>query len=442
MAVLNLSIISLILVLLAFSARPLPAVARVIIWGQVVYWSISYVIRPIVLLIFKPNPLARDGISDPRLVYGGYEHGVEEISEVVLYGLAVYLVIIFIISTYFSRRRQIDRSAPLLRSQATTQLFILLLIIGWFFRAASSLGLQNSLVHTFLLLGVVGSGGLIALRAQNPLLRDKVTLALALSSEAVWTVLSASKTPLIASLIFLLIRFWDAGWTRGRIASAVAAGAIVVAGFASFQEYKLGMSSTTSPPAFSEEFYPSWTFALLPIVQRFDLFSAVTDARLAGPGAWFSFEVFLGHFFGAFVPDVVSGESITAGNLWNTEIRASSLSGAQLSEVSLAEGFIAEGYAIGGYWGVSLGALWIAIIVMLVCKMIASPYIFARSLALILLGFPVLFERGILGGVETMSKGIQVSIVVYMLWILVLSSSRSRSASRNSQRTSREVSRS
>ena len=46
-------------------------IARVLIIGQVAYWSLSYVARPLVLLWVQPQTGFGDNIADPRLAVIG-----------------------------------------------------------------------------------------------------------------------------------------------------------------------------------------------------------------------------------------------------------------------------------------------------------------------------------------------------------------------------------
>jgi hypothetical protein len=422
MAWLILALISTSLAVLALAAIRLSAIAKVIVLGQVVYWTISYVLRPLFLLWFQPNPPIRDGISDQRIAMGGYEAGVYEVGKPILFGLVVYTLMIVILSRFMARNSQSVGVGGSMRDRPQTSLFVLLLAFGWVARSASILGANQGLVLTLQILAVVGAGGILMIPGRPEIRHQNMLFLVAIVSEVLWSIISASKTPLIAAVMFVIIRFSISGWSKARVMLAGAAGAAIIAGFALFQQFKLGRPSSFGGSKNAIGFYPTWSEPLLPIVERFDQFSAVTDARLAGESTWLSGrEIFL-HALTAFVPQPLGGDKVSAGLLWNTEVRAYSLQNAQYSQVSLAEGFIAEGFVAGGYLGIFLEALWISIAVIAITTLVGQRGIFWRSLGIICLGFPILFERGFLGGIETFSKGLQVSVVVSLLWILFFAS--------------------
>ncbi|MDN4612582.1 hypothetical protein [Arthrobacter burdickii] len=418
MAWLTVGAIMVTLVALAISAFGMSAIPRIIVIAQAIYWTISYVVRPLFLLAFQPNPPVRDGISDQRLSAGGYEDGVYEVLKPILFGLIVYMVLILLVSRYLSGKRFPLNSPSFVRSQGQTTLFALLIVVGWIFRGMSVVLGGSSLTSTMQLLAIVGCGGLIIYSPKRPRNGERMLLYAAIASEALWTFVSASKTPLIAAIIFVVMRFSIAGWTRKRVAFVLVAALVMIVGFASFQQFKLSQISADSVSDFSKSDYPRWSRPLLPIVQRFDQFSAVTDARLAGESSWLTGPEMITHAFGTFLPQTLSGEKVSAGLLWNTEVRAYSLQDAEYSSVSLAEGFVAEGYVAGGYGGIALEAIWILVGLVLVSMLLAHGGVFSRSLGVLCIGFPILFERGFLGGVETISKGIQVSALIYVVWIL------------------------
>jgi hypothetical protein len=87
--------------------------------------------------------------------------------------------------------------------------------------------------------------------------------------------------------------------------------------------------------------------------------------------------------------------------------------------VSLAEGSINEGYVLGGYWGVLFGVAFNFMILLLTVKMLRSQHAFLVTMGLALIASPILFERGILGGMERIGKDLQVVVLVYVITIAV-----------------------
>ncbi|WP_411374119.1 hypothetical protein ACLH0K_13765 [Arthrobacter sp. MPF02] len=243
---------------------------------------------------------------------------------------------------------------------------------------------------------------------------------------------SASKTPLIAAILCVAIRVAILGWTRQRLRVVGWAATAAVLAFPLLQQLKLS-ADTSSILNEAEAGYPAIVQPVMPIIRRFDLFSAVTDATLFGPGGWMSAEEFWRRSIGGLIPQpLLLAEKIGVGTMWSVEIRSASL-GTANSEVSLAEGFIAEGYALNGYIGVVLGATFMAIAALLVSNLISSYRPFLASLGMLLVSYPVLFERGIIGTVEVLGKSVQVAALMWLIYMMVSSVSTARLRVQNSK---------
>jgi hypothetical protein len=152
---------------------------------------------------------------------------------------------------------------------------------------------------------------------------------------------------------------------------------------------------------------------VLPILRRFDLLEAVTDARYVR-GRWMSPGEFAGSLGAAFVPRPVNpAKAGTAGERWAVEVRNASKP--TRPGVSLAEGMVAEGYALAGPAGVVVECLLLALITVAGARALAVGGTVVFSLGCSLVFLPTLQERGLLGVAEVLAKGVQVALVVGLL---------------------------
>ena len=406
-----LGLLALALILLAiWGARRENAVLRVIVLAQVAYWAISYFVRPLILLAYNPQPHIGDPIADPRFAVGGYGQTLTHLLPIVVVGLWSYLAVIVLL----------NRSWPIgaVASQDFSQGWLLVWLTGWFARAIQlTTGNAGGVVSTLALLAPVGIGLLILRPAQRRVAPS--TWLILLSGEAAYCFLTASKTPIVAMALMLVIRQTVKGWsTKSWTYLAVASFAAVLA-FGTFQSFKLGQTDTQNFSASLDANYPTAMHPVVQVVRRLDQLSAVGDAYYVIPGGWITPSETVKRLLISTVPQPIAGSKLNAGARWNLEVRSRSDPSAATSSVSLADGFIAEGYAIGGYAGVIVEASLLAGIALLVTAFASSPRRLLRTWGLGVLAFPVLFERGLLGAVEMLSKTFQVAVVASVICIIV-----------------------
>jgi hypothetical protein len=103
--------------------------------------------------------------------------------------------------------------------------------------------------------------------------------------------------------------------------------------------------------------------------------------------------------------------------------------------VSLAEGSISEGYVLGGYVGIVLTQTFI-----LAALVLAVRALHARPIPIMVLGVlvatsPILDERGFLGSMEVIGKGLQLAVVVGAIHLVLPLLRRSPAAPRASSST-------
>lgn len=402
-----------LLTLLLIAAR-LGSVLRTVVQIQVVYWGLGYIARPLLLLVVAPAPALNDSIADPRLANGDYQQGLLTVLGPVAFGLLVYVLAIGVVSILFSRALILHSKAGLLASRFIPA-FWMGLAIGWAARIASLRSPDNNLLATLAFAAAVGACGLILTWLPG---RSVLYLGVALVSELVWTVFSHSKTPIFAAVVALLIRFAQLGWTRRRMLGIAAIGLASLLGFAALQSLKI-TQSTQLDLSIVDSTYPHAVVWALPILRRFDLLSSATDALYFGAGHWMNVSSFVSTITTDLIPQQLLGSSkVASGVAWATQIRAAS-TGFVNPNVSLADGFIAEGYIFAGLGGIVLEALIVAALTLGASMVLESRFVFVKALAILVLCSSAFDERGLLGISETVGKGLEVALVVWLGFLLI-----------------------
>jgi hypothetical protein len=402
-------------VLLVMAARRCTGPARYILYMQAFYWCVSYLVRPLVLVVVQPKPQANDPIADWRLVSSGYSDRVAMVLVVIVVGLFAYLVAARLL---LPRKRETPEPAVLeIRASYSVGLYFL----GWICRSLTLLGITNAATATLASVAPVGAALLIMYSSrQARSVRDRAVLVgVTVLSEVAYSVLLESKTPLLAAAMFILIAFGaDIRSAKQRIATFCGASFVFI-GFIALQNIKT-TGAVEQDLSKVDVGYPHLVQLILPLVRRFDLFSAATDAVFIGSGRWLSFSEFWERLGIGILPKFGSQEYVSAGVAWATEVRGQTIA-SNGSGVSLAEGFVAEGFAVGGFVGVVLEAGAIALATALVARGLTSRYPFLVFLAVATLARPAIFERGLLGAGEILGEAVQIATACYALWVLDVS---------------------
>ena len=100
------------LITMVLAAARLPGIAKVFLFTQVVYWSFSYLARPLVLLWVQPTPGFADPLADPRLADIGYHHGIAMVLQPVVIGLWVYAALVVGYALWVGDRANARRPDP------------------------------------------------------------------------------------------------------------------------------------------------------------------------------------------------------------------------------------------------------------------------------------------------------------------------------------------
>lgn len=410
-AVTTILLASLTLVGLLYSGIP-----RLLIWVQVGYWAVSYVIRPAILLYVVPAPRLGDSVADPRLALDAYTAALSEVLTIVDIGLGVYLGTLILIRAIFRHR---ITSVSVGRARPVPGLFATLgisWIIGWVGRIGVVAGGSNAFLDLLGYLAVAGAFGLL-LRLPATTRASRILLVVVASSEVLWAVASASKTPLMSAALALLLRMFVIGEGRRGVKVAAILGVTFLM-FPLIQALKIDARVGGELSA-ADAAYPIMVRPFLSLVRRFDLLSAATDAMYLGPGNWISVEDFWGRALAAFVPTpLLSGQKTFAGQAWADEVRSFS-TGSLGGGVSLADGFIAEGWALAGVWGIVLESVVLAALLFFAAWAVGRATPALVGLGGCLLTYPILFERGMLGSFSVLGKSLQAALIIWLIGLVV-----------------------
>ncbi|MGQ4601566.1 hypothetical protein [Nocardia sp. R6R-6] len=413
---------------MVLAALLVSGVLRVLLIAQAVYWVMSYVARPVVLLIVRPEPRFGDSVADPRLAQLGYAAGIEAALRPVAFGLAVYALLILGYTLWARRSGRADRVAASAGDRDLIATLWVLYALGTLARlasvaagAAGSAGEVESASPILNLLTMPATLGAIGLIVFARPARNRTTLlvlGILILGELWWTTAIQSKTPILGAALAVAVRFALTGWTRDKL---LGIGAVAVAGIAGF-DWLQSLKSTPylrAEAAAVDSAYPEPVRPFLSLLRRFDLLEAATDAYYTTPGSWLTPDEVIVHLARSLVPaQLLSGEKLHAGTAWASQVRGASVDMSQVS-VSLAEGSIPEGYVLGGYAGVVIGVAVTAVVLIG-----WSRWLYARHLVPVLFGIgmievPVVFERGMLGTAETFGKYLQVVVLAWLVRLAV-----------------------
>ncbi|MBF6327871.1 hypothetical protein [Nocardia transvalensis] len=431
-AQLEVGLVAAALVIIVVAAGWLAGPIRVFLIAQVAHWSLSYVARPVVLLWVRPEPRYGDNVPDPRLASIGYDDGIAAVLRPVAFGLWLYagLVVAYVLWTRM-RAQDLGRREPRAHF-AHDPVFVPTLCavyaVGTLGRLAAvatgnngragELESPNPLINLITILATIGAVGLIVyVRTDRPRTTMLVIGALTFG-ELLWTATVQSKTPIMGAALAIAVRCAMTGWTRLKVAGVLAITVAAIAGFGWLQSFK-SSETAKAEAAEADSVYPAVVQPFLSLLRRFDGLEAATDAYYAGPHSWLTPAQVITHAVQSLIPSQLLGsEKLRSGTAWATEVRGQSVDMSRVS-VSLAEGNINEGYVLGGYAGVALGVSLTFALLLLWSRWLYSPRVATAVFALALIEVPVLFERGMLGTVETLGKYVQAMVLVWITYLLM-----------------------
>ncbi|MCU1645523.1 MAG: hypothetical protein JWN03_5798 [Nocardia sp.] len=418
------------------AAMYLPGVARVFLIAQSAHWSLSYVARPAVLLWVQPQPNFGDNVPDPRLADYGYDQGIALVLKPVVFGLWVYAGLVVAYAVWTRLRpaaasgvsEKMGGAAYFAGNPVFTQTLFLLYGIGTLGRlaaiasgstgSAGELESPNPILNLVSILATLGAIGSIVFFRSSSARTTALVVGALTCGELLWTATVQSKTPIMGAALAIAVRFAMTGWTRAKVAGVLSITGIAVGAFGWLQSLKT-TASAKSQAALVDSQYPAVVKPFLSILRRFDLLEAATDAWYVGPHSWLTPGQVVQHALQSLVPTQLLGaEKFRSGAAWAEQVRGSSVDMSTV-QVSLAEGNISEGYVLGGYAGVALGVTFTFVMLIVWIHSLYSRYIAMAVLGLALIEVPVLFERGILGTVETLGKNLQAVVLAWLAYLVV-----------------------
>ncbi|WP_157535275.1 hypothetical protein [Nocardia inohanensis] len=429
------ALVAAALATIVVSAMYLPGVARVFLIAQTAHWSLSYVARPVVLLWVKPEPHFGDNVPDPRLYQFGYDDGIAMVMQPVVFGLWVYagLVMAYAVWTRARAARPVGTEiAPRIPHFAGDPTFAATLIalygVGTLGRLAAvatgsvgkagELESPNPLINLITILATLGSVGLIVFYRNDNARLTALMLAALTCGELLWTATVQSKTPVMGAALAIAVRFAMLGWTRVKVVGVFAITGLAIGGFGWLQSLKTD-SAAKAEAAQVDAQYPTVVHPFLSLLRRFDLLEAATDAAFAGPSSWLTPGEVATHAAQSLVPTQLLGaEKFRSGAAWAEQVRGGSVDMSTVS-VSLAEGNINEGYVLGGYFGVAVGVTVTFALLLVWIHSLYARWFPLPIFGLALIEVPVLFERGVLGTVETLGKYLQAAVLAWMAYLIV-----------------------
>ncbi|MGW5311250.1 hypothetical protein ACWEQ0_15405 [Nocardia thailandica] len=416
------------LITVVLAALSMSGVIRVLLVAQAIYWAMSYLARPVVLLWVNPEPRFGDNIADPRLAQLGFDRGLELVLRPVVFGLWVYAAVVVALALWWRARPRPPRVARILDDPVFAPTLWTLYVLGTLARLAAvatgsagragEVSSASPVLTLATTLATVGAVGLIVYTRAH---RYGATVAILLglmAGELWWTVSVESKTPIMGAALAVAVRFGLTGWTRRKLATITVLSVTGVGAFGWLQSLK-ATGHVRAEAAATDAGYPPVVQPFLSLLRRFDLLEAATDAAYAGPGSWLSWDQVLTHAAQSLVPAQILGrEKMQAGTAWAAEVRGGSVDMSQIS-VSLAEGNVNEGYVLGGFPGVVAGVLFTAVVLVLWARAVYARNVVAVVMAIALIEAPVVFERGMLGSVETVGKYLQAVVLVVLVYLAV-----------------------
>jgi hypothetical protein len=386
-----------------FVGPGLPLLARRISRVYAVYFSFAFVLRSVLLVTIEPAPASGSAFVVADLAAAGYDSSVPQVLPYAsASGLGLFAAL-WLVTRLPISRRQVELTLPV--SQA---LFI--------YAAATILRLLATVVPDSGLiarLGSLGQTACVVILAGIVLGTDwragaqRLVLCLAIT-EVVFSVLSASKTPL---LTVLLLVYLDPRRPKLSMKVLLAGAAALIVAFTSIQSLKSSGGPEQTGNLAERAFFS--------MAGRLDGLFALAGVWRQGSGLYHPEGGMAASMLRAVLPGWLQvGDKELAGRLWGINIYRVD------NGTSYAEGLAGEGLAIGGelgplWWGVAGGVLLGAAILAA-----ASRFRLIQFTALAFLASTATFERGLLGQLEQISAAAQAAALIVVALALIGSTGR------------------
>lgn len=390
-----------------------------VVGAQAAFWMLSFVLRPIYLLATRPSsPL---WLGDRRLAFSNYESGLVEVLAVAVVGQVTFTLTLLAVALVWRQKAGSDTTKRKEDSGAIIGSAVAIFIIGWAFRLLLLQVDGIGFVVQMSTWATTGACVLIMLApgrngAQTPITWTVVVL---LISEAGWSLLYASKTPIIAASLALGMRWLITMGLRSFTVRLLPLTALVVAAFLLLQPIK-GITTAERVEAASGA---SGALAVVEgpfvaLLERFDGFTAVTDAVTLNGEEWISTHEYVSRLVVNGLPNPGLSRSSTVGQDWAREVRTAT-NPDQTQDVSLAAGATAEGMALSGPAGAVAANAFLAVFSVIVGRGLVSRRAFYLFFAATFAFSTVLMEQATLGLSQTLSRAIQIAVVAALISLLL-----------------------
>lgn len=422
-------IVASALAVLAGAAFAIPGITRVFLLAQVLYWSMSYIARPVLLLVVAPQPQFGDNVADPRLYSIGYDLGIAHALRPVAFGMWFYALLVAAFALWVRLRP--NMWAFLTRPLTGNRNLILTMWVcygigsaarlsAWASGVAGSAGETQSSNPVLDLVGFFAAVGALGLIVYVDSPRRWVTVAVICglsAGELLWSVLSESKTPVLGAALAIAVRFAAQGWNWRKTVGILVIAVLGVGGFGWLQSFKATPEDRLAA-TMVDAAYPASVRPYLSIFRRFDLLEAATDTYYLAGEHWLTPGLYLSTGLKSLIPSQLLGaEKLQSGTAWAQQVRGVSVDMTDIS-VSLAEGNVNEGYAVAGYPGiVFVMTATFALLVFGVYSLGSGRIVLIVAVGMAIVEYPILFERGYLGIMENLGKTLQAGIAVWIIGI-------------------------
>lgn len=415
------------LVFILVGAVLMPGIARVFFVTQIVYWTLAFVARPLVLLTVRPLPQFGDNIADPRLSDLGYGYSITHVLQPIAISIWIYAALVIAVAAFLRACGIWNESTRIWKPDPKLLMILAIAyVIGLAGRLAAfatgSLGsagdVTSSNPYLDILSGMAGLAalGLIIYVRLSPLFNSAL-IAVLLAGELIWGIAIESKTPALSAAVGVAVRFAILGWNKYRLAGLGVGAVVVLAGFGWLQSFKVSEEDKLASRAATAS-YPHVVQPFLSLLRRFDLLEASTDVYYMDGRPWIGAGSAVEYGFSNLIPSQLGVTKFQSGTEWAQEVRGSSVDMRNIS-VSLAEGHFNEGLILGGYWGVVVESLIVITLVLAVSRFLLSSHIALVTIGLGFTAIPALSERGVLGITEPLGKILQYAVVAFVLGVCV-----------------------
>jgi len=382
------------------------------------YWSISYLLRPILFL-------ASEKLSLETVIYDERIAQNENIFYSVMFtiNLGCFVFCLPLLINLINTKRYKLEKIEISDNENDLRLLTWAVFLGWvsiFFEFSS---LRNPITKSLVLLIPISLSAALweALKPTVQIRKFALVIILGTLGDLVLAVANNNSkgfvlTPLIVFMSSLKI--WRNGSSLAKFGLSIISILAAIPIFDYLQKNKLGATEILISSRFSDDL-PWYLSPFLIICQRFDQFARVVDAKMAVQNSLGGFHDWILYFVSAVEWNPSSGRSDASfGQIWNQLITSQSVPGARLSQVSLAQGMIAEGIIWNGYVSLLMECAFFSLIFLVIGKLLNGNTYGVLS-AFCLMSNATVFETGTIGFASILNSASKLLPFVFLtFWVL------------------------